>query len=99
MPSSIVHTAFGDIDVTSSDDIIYHLLRIFIGIGILLAVLRVAMGAIKILTAMGNGEQIKAGKDQITDTLVGLAFVLLAVALLKFIGIDILGLSNFVTFT
>lgn len=52
-------------------------------------------GALQMITAAGNPEQVKKGMDQFTASIWGLVFLLIAVLLLKFIGVDILNIPGF----
>lgn len=52
-------------------------------------------GILQMITAAGNPEQVKRGMDQFTASIWGLVFLLIAVLLLKFIGVDILNIPGF----
>ncbi|PIP52113.1 hypothetical protein COX09_03245 [Candidatus Beckwithbacteria bacterium CG23_combo_of_CG06-09_8_20_14_all_47_9] len=58
------------------------------GIAFLLAL----WGGITIVLAGGNPEKINEGKEVITSAVSGLLFILFSVFLLRFIGVDILGI-------
>jgi hypothetical protein len=60
----------------------------------LVAVVLFIIGGYTIATAGGNPDQITEGKSVITAAISGLLFILLATLLLHIIGIDILGLEN-----
>jgi len=48
-----------------------------------------------IMTASGNPERIKAGQELLTSAISGLILLIFSIFVLKFIGIDILGLNTF----
>jgi hypothetical protein len=58
------------------------------------AVVLFIIGGYTIATAGGNPDQITEGKSVITAAISGLLFILLSTLLLHIIGVDILGLSN-----
>ena len=52
-------------------------------------------GAFTYLTAAGNPEQLQKGKERISSALAGLIFVILAIILLRIIGLDLLQIPGF----
>jgi len=63
-----------------------------IAIGGGLAVLLSLWGGVTIILAGGNPEKINEGKEIITSAISGILFILFSVFLLRFIGVDILGI-------
>ena len=48
-----------------------------------------------IMTASGNPERIKAGQELMTSAVAGLILLIFSIFILRFIGVDILGLDAF----
>jgi len=61
------------------------------GIAFLLSV----WGGATILLSAGNPEKINEGREIITSAVSGLLFIVLSIFLLRLIGVDILGLPDF----
>jgi hypothetical protein len=47
-----------------------------------------------IMSSSGNPERLKAGQELLTSAISGLILLVLSVFILKFIGVDILGLDE-----
>lgn len=47
------------------------------------------------MTASGDPERLKAGQELLTSAIAGLILLIFSIFILKFIGIDILGLGSF----
>ncbi|KKQ13874.1 hypothetical protein A3E66_04920 [Candidatus Daviesbacteria bacterium RIFCSPHIGHO2_12_FULL_37_16] len=60
-----------------------------------IALLIMIFGAFRMITAVGNPDSIKAGRDQFISAIYGLLFIIFSVLLLQFIGVDILGIPGF----
>jgi hypothetical protein len=89
-------TAIGCIPVlSSSNDFLAFILRWAVGIGGGIAFLLMLYAGFEIMTASGNPERLKAGQELLTSAISGLILLIFSVFILKFIGVDILGLCNF----
>lgn len=68
-----------------------------LGIGIAggIAFLLILFGGFQILTSAGNPEQLAAGKELVTSAITGLLMIIFSVFLLRVIGVDILGIPDF----
>jgi len=89
-----ISTAIGCIPTDTAPFVNYILARaVSIGGGI--AFLIMLFGAFTLITSAGNPENVQKGKDIITSALTGLLFIIFAIFLLKFIGVDILQLPEF----
>ncbi len=60
-----------------------------------LALLLMILGALQMITAEGNPENINAAREKFYSAIIGLLFIVFAVLLLQVIGVDILGLPGF----
>lgn len=65
------------------------------GIGGGIAFLLILYSGFMIMSATGNPERLKAGQELLTSAISGLILLIFSVFILKFIGIDILGLCKF----
>lgn len=88
---STVQTALGLIP-TEPAALVKWILGWSIAIGGGLAVLLTLWGGVTIILAGGNPEKINEGKEVITSAISGILFILFSVFLLRFIGVDILGI-------
>jgi len=93
-PISNVQTGLGSV---SSDlgELLNQLFGLALGIAGGLAILRIIIGGFKVATSAGDPKALDEGRAIITSSIVGLVFILLATTILSIIGIDILGLKNF----
>ncbi len=71
------------------------LLKWAIGIGGGIAFLLILYAGFMIMTAAGNPERLKAGQELMTSAISGLVLLIFSIFVLKFIGLDILGLGQF----
>jgi hypothetical protein len=71
------------------------ILKWAIGIGGGIAFLLMLYAGFMIMTASGDPERLKAGQELLTSAIVGLILLIFSIFILKFIGIDILGLGSF----
>jgi hypothetical protein len=79
----------------SSEEFLSDILRWAVGIGGGIAFLLILYAGFMIMTASGNPERLKAGQELLTSAISGLILLIFSVFILKFIGIDILGLGAF----
>lgn len=94
--SNSFDTAIGCINVLGGPSaFLGDLLKWAVGIGGGIAFLLIVYAGFLIMTAAGNPERLKAGQELITSAIFGLILLVFSVFVLKFIGIDILGLCNF----
>lgn len=94
--STSIYTAIGCVPVlTNNNDLIAFILRWAVGIGGGIAFLLIFYGSFIIMTSSGNPERLKAGQELLTSAISGLLLLIFSVFILKFIGIDILGLNTF----
>lgn len=88
-----VNTALGPIPADMGS-FINTIANLGVGIGGVLAVGLLAYGGFTILTSSGDPEKLMQGREIITNALMGLALVILAVVVLQWLGWDILGIGN-----
>ena len=91
-----INTAIGCIHVLGTPEVFLgDVLRWAVGIGGGIAFLLILYAGFMIMTAAGNPERLKAGQELLTSAISGLILLIFSVFILKFIGVDILGLCNF----
>ncbi len=91
-----VDTAIGCLNVLSTpEDFLGQLLGWAVGIGGGLAFILIVYAGFMIMTAAGNPERLKAGQELLTSAISGLILLIFSIFVLRFIGIDILGLNRF----
>jgi len=66
-----------------------------IGIGGGIAFLLIIYSGFMIMTASGSPERLQAGRELLTSAISGLILLIFSIFILKFIGVDILGLNKF----
>jgi beta-lactamase regulating signal transducer with metallopeptidase domain len=93
--SSSINTAIGCIPTGSPKAFATFLLRWIIGLGGLVAMIFTVYAGFLILTSAGNPKQVAAGKELLTAAISGLILLTLSPFLLRFIGVDVLGLPGF----
>jgi len=86
-------TALGCIP-TDPLDLVKWIFPYLLGIGGTIAFFMLIIGGFQIMTSGGDPEKIKAGKEQITAAISGLLFIIFSLFILRFIGVDILGLPG-----
>jgi hypothetical protein len=93
-----IYTAIGCIPVLNSDGgtaFMGFILKWAVGVGGGIAFLLILYAGFLIMTSTGNPERLKAGQELMGSAISGLILLIFSVFILKFIGIDILGLCNF----
>jgi small-conductance mechanosensitive channel len=90
-----IDTAIGCIPVENTDSFMGWILGWAIGVGGGIAFLLIVYASFMIMTSQGDPTRLKAGQELLTSAISGLIMLIFSVFILKFIGIDILGLGNF----
>ncbi|KKU10263.1 MAG: hypothetical protein UX13_C0016G0020 [Candidatus Woesebacteria bacterium GW2011_GWB1_45_5] len=91
-----INTAIGCLNVLGGqEEFLGDLLRWGVGIGGGIAFLLIVYAGFMIMTAAGNPERLKAGQELLTSAISGLVLLVFSIFILRFIGIDILGLDEF----
>jgi hypothetical protein len=94
--SAGIQTAIGCIHVLgSSEEFLSDILRWAVGIGGGIAFLLILYAGFMIMTASGSPDRLKAGQELLTSAISGLILLVFSIFILKFIGVDILGLGAF----
>jgi hypothetical protein len=70
-------------------------LTIGIGVGGGIALILIFYAGFLIMTSSGNPEKLKAGKELMGAAITGISMILLSGFILRFVGIEILGLDRF----
>ena len=71
-----------------------YIAGIAIGLGGIAAVGLLIAGAVTILTSTGEPEKLLNGREMMTNALMGLALIVLALFILEFLGWGILGIDE-----
>lgn len=90
-----VATAFGPLEVDPTK-LIGGLFIWLLGIAGIAAILIFLYSGYQLMTSGGNKEKVQGARDTITSAIVGLLFIIFSIAILEFIGIDILRLPGFI---
>jgi hypothetical protein len=93
-----IDTAIGCVPVLTNDkgvSFMGFVLKWAIGVGSGIAFLLILYAGFMIMSAAGNPERLKAGQELMTSAISGLVLLIFSIFVLKFIGIDILGLGAF----
>ena len=91
-----INTAIGCIHAIGDQSVFLNeILRWAVGIGGGIAFMLMLYAGFMVMTAQGNPERLKAGQELLTSALAGLVLLIFSVFILKFIGVDILGLGSF----
>jgi hypothetical protein len=91
-----INTAIGCIDVLSGPNaFLGSLLKWGVGIGGGIAFLLMVYAGFLVMTAAGDPERLKAGQELLTSAISGLIMLIFSIFILRFIGVDILGLGKF----
>lgn len=93
-----INTAIGCIPVLNSDNgtaFAGFILKWGIGVGSGIAFLLIVYGGFMVMTSQGDPNRLKAGQELLTSAISGIILLIFSIFILKFIGIDILGLGNF----
>lgn len=89
-----IKTAIGCVH-TSPAEFVKDMMTFIIGISGGLAFLLMLLGAFQMLTSAGNPETLHAGRERLTNAVIGLLIVIFATLLLQIIGLDILQIPGF----
>lgn len=97
--NSGVWTAIGCIQLGNMEnpdpgDFLETLLTTGIGLGGGISFLLILFGGLQIMTSAGNPEQLHAGRELISAAVTGLLLVIFSIFLLKFIGVNIIGIPG-----
>ncbi len=91
-----IDTAIGCIHALGTTEAFFaDILKWATGIGAGIAFLVIIYAGFIVMTSSGNPERLKAGQELLTSAIAGLLLLIFSVFILKFIGIDILGLCKF----
>lgn len=91
-----INTAIGCVPVLDTNNTAFMSFIVKWGGGIagFVAFLLFSYGSFMVMTSSGNPQRVQAGKELITSALMGLVLLVSSAFLLRFIGIDILGLFD-----
>lgn len=86
-----INTALGCIPAFNQSSLIAWILSWALGIGGGIAFLLIGYAAFTLMTSQGNPDRIKAGQELLTSAIAGIIMLIFSVFILRFIGVDILG--------
>lgn len=90
-----INTAIGCVPVGNTTVFMGWILGWAIGLGGGIAFLLIVYASFMIMTSQGVPDRLKAGQELLTSAISGLVMLIFSVFILKFIGIDILGIGEF----
>jgi hypothetical protein len=90
-----ISTEIGCIHIGNQNAFLSDILKWAVGVGAGIAFMLMLYAGFMIMTAQGNPDRLKAGQELLTSAIAGLILLVFSVFILKFIGVDILGLNNF----
>lgn len=89
-----IDTAIGCIPVNDTNAFMGWVLGWAVGVGGGIAFLLIVYASFMVMTSQGDPARLKAGQELLTSAISGLIMLIFSVFILKFIGIDILGLDK-----
>lgn len=89
-----VNTAIGCIPVSETNAFMGWILGWAVGVGGGIAFLLIVYASFMVMTSQGDPARLKAGQELLTSAISGLIMLIFSVVILRFIGIDILGLDT-----
>ena len=90
-----INTAIGCIPVEDTNQFMGWILGWAVGVGGGIAFLLIVYASFMVMTSQGDPTRLKAGQELLTSAISGLIMLIFSIFILKFIGIDILGLKQF----
>lgn len=92
--SGTYYTVLGCLS-TKPEKFVQSMLSIVFGMAGGVAFMSVLYGSAIVLTSAGNPEKIQAGKETITNSIIGILIIVFSVFLLRVVGFDILKIPGF----
>lgn len=89
-----INTAIGCIH-TNPQEFVKDFMKFVIAIAGGLAFLLMLLGAFQMVTSAGNPDSLNAGRERLTQAIIGLLFVIFAVLFMQIIGVGILNIPGF----
>lgn len=93
-----IQTAIGCVDALAKDNGVTFFGQILswsVGIGGGIAFLLILYAGFMVTSSAGDPTRLKAGQELLTSAISGLILLIFSIFILKFIGVDILGLCKF----
>lgn len=89
-----IDTAIGCIPIGNTEQFVGWILGWAVGVGGGIAFLLIVYASFMVMTSSGDPARLKTGQEILTSAISGLIMLLFSVVVLRFIGIDILGLDK-----
>ena len=93
--TNTIESAIGCIPVGDTNSFMGWILGWAVGVGGGIAFLLIVYASFMVMTSQGVPDRLKAGQELLTSAISGLIMLIFSVFILKFIGVDILGLNDF----
>lgn len=90
----IIDTAVGPIS-TNPPDFVKAIFGAVLGLAGGVALILIVISGYKFMISQGNPEGIKAATEELTSSIIGLLFIVLAFVILQIVGVDILRIPGF----
>lgn len=94
-PGGYCPTAIGNIPINPAA-FANRILQIGLGIAGGIALILMVIGSVRVLTSSGDQQKLNGGRDMIIAAVSGLLFLIFSVLILKFVGVDIIGIPGLV---
>ncbi len=91
---TVINTALGQIH-TKPEVFVQNIFSIVLSIAGVVAIAFFIRAGYTIMTSAGNKEKVGQAREQITAAITGLIFIILSIAMLEFIGVNILRIPGF----
>jgi hypothetical protein len=92
---NVCETGIGPINTTDFAGFAQSIFSILLSLAGLIAAILIIISGYKLVLSRGNPEKVQDAREQLTAAIVGLLFIIFSLVFLEFIGLDVLGLPNF----
>jgi hypothetical protein len=93
-PKNEISTAIGCVPIGDITQITQFFLRWAVGVAGGIALLLVGLASYQIMSSQGDPRRLQGGQELLLSAIGGLIMVILSIYLLRFVGVDLLGLFS-----